>query len=343
MHRVGRGVVLQHEDGAGEQHEHQHHRREPAGDQRGHRRAPQQIAQAVTGQVGDQCQHHHRHSRDHRHPPLREQIGQPARRHRAKFGGRGRRAEPEEGQRGQRQHQVAQVQAGGDQGRSDRARKQVPQRYSWQADSGQPGSIHVRTDGQCADLAAHDPRIERPPHHRHGDQRVPQRRSERGDHGNGQHWPRQREEGVGNAHQQPVHPAAEGACRQPHQPADHDTERDHGQRGEPGRPCPEQHPAEDVAPHLVGAEPGLCARRGERHPGRDGDRVRSQHRGRQHDEGQHYAETDRDPVRHSHVRTGRPGAAAPGGHGWRGTHRADRFYDGHRVRPPGRSGGWAGG
>ena len=77
-----------------------------------------------------------------------------------------------------------------------------------------PASRAASTCGRAAslrDLAAHDPGVERPPHDRHGDQRVREARAERGDHGDREHRAGQREEDVGDAHQQVVDPAAGGA------------------------------------------------------------------------------------------------------------------------------------
>ena len=101
---------------------------------------------------------------------------EPSCRHRAEFGSGGRGAEAEEGERGEGDDQVADVEARGDDDRRYRAGEEVAERSR---PAPAPASRAASRWGRAASalhLASHDPGVERPPHDRHAEEGVPEAR-----------------------------------------------------------------------------------------------------------------------------------------------------------------------
>ena len=85
--------------------------------------------------------------------------------------------------------------------------------------------------------------------------------AERRDDAHGQHEQREGHDGVGDAADDAVGPAAEEAGGDAGKPAHQEHQRDRGDGDEEVEPRRHDHPAEDVAAELVGAEPVRGRRR----------------------------------------------------------------------------------
>src|ERR1700730_19134039 len=106
-----------------------------------------QVAQAVSRDVADQSQNQGAQARQHRNPPVLEEITEVSRRVGTQLRCRGRLAQPEERQRGQREDQRADVQAGGDQRVGDGAGQQMPCRQPNSANPRQLRGLDMGTGG----------------------------------------------------------------------------------------------------------------------------------------------------------------------------------------------------
>ena len=114
--------------------------------------------------------------------------------------------------------------------------------------------LDMRPGRKRLHLAAQDPGVVRPPYDRHTDQRVHQPGAERGDDRDRHQRAGQRQEQVGDAHQDGVDSASGRAGDQPDGAADEQPAGDNDQRGEPADLDTDQRAGQQVPADAVGAE-----------------------------------------------------------------------------------------
>ena len=118
-------------------------------------------------------------------------------------------------------------------------------------------------EGWCA--GAGNARVEREVHDRGGEHDVLHGVAERGDDAHRQHEQREGHDGVGDAADDAIGPAAEIAGGDAGEPAHQKHQHDRGDRDEEIELGGDDHPAEHVATYLIGSEPVGRRRRLERH------------------------------------------------------------------------------
>ncbi len=246
--------MLQDKHDRSERDQDRDHGGQPGQDEVLHAPALHQVAQAVAGEVGDQGEDKDTEARHHRNPPLLKEIRQVACGVRAELRRGCGLAEAEERQRRHGEDQRADVQAGGDQRVGHRPGQQVAPGQPNRADAGEFGRLDVGPRREPGNLTAHKSCVERPPHDRHRDQRVDEARPQRGDHRDGQHRRGQRQERVGDPHQQRVDPSTGRAGDQADQSPDEQPDRDDDQCRKPTRADAVQHATQDVSADGIGAE-----------------------------------------------------------------------------------------
>ena len=121
--------------------------------------------------------------------------------------------------------------------------------------AGEPRGLHEA--GFAADIGfgAGDAGVEREVHDRGGEDDVLHGVAERRDDAHGEHEQRERHDGVGDAADDAVGPAAEEAGGDAGQSAHQEHQGDRGDRDEEVEPGGDDDPAEHVTAELVGAEP----------------------------------------------------------------------------------------
>jgi hypothetical protein len=122
-------------------------------------------------------------------------------------------------------------------------------------------------------LGAGNARVEREVHDRGGEHDVLHGVAERGDDAHGQHEQREGHDGVGDAADNAIGPAAEKTGGDTGKPAHQKDERDRRNGDEEIKPRRHHDAAEDVAAELVGAEPVHQRRTLERGHGIAGERI----------------------------------------------------------------------
>src|SRR3954447_21653679 len=138
-----------------------------------------EVADGVPAEVGDQAQRQHRDARDPRHPPLAEQLAERAGGVGAELGCGRLLPEPQEGQRGQQQNDIGDIEAGADHRGGYHPGQQMIEQDPRPRHLGQPCRLDVWARRERLDLSPDYARVVRPPHDRHADERVHQARAER--------------------------------------------------------------------------------------------------------------------------------------------------------------------
>ena len=139
--------------------------------------------------------------------------------------------------------------------------------------AGKPRRLHEARLAPDIGFRARHAGIKREVHDRSCENDVLHGVAERRDDAHRQHEQRERHDGVGDAADNAVGPAAEEACRDAGQPAHQEHQRDRGDRDEKIEPRGDDDAAENVAAELIGAEPVGRRWRLERHRRVAGQRI----------------------------------------------------------------------
>ena len=218
------------------------------------------IPHPVTDEIGAHGDGEDGEAREGGNPPVLE-GGHPVADHGAPFGRRGLHAQPQEGQTGEHQNGVTQVQRGHDHQRPDAVGQNLPEQDPHPGRPHQPAGRHIVVLLDRNDDAAGQPGVVRPPDDRHGEHRVDDARP----HGRGDdHGEDQGREGLDHlaeTHHHVIHDPADIAGHPAVQQADAEGNQHGDKPRRDGDSAAVQHPAEYIAPQAVGAEPVRRPRR----------------------------------------------------------------------------------
>ena len=215
----------------------------------------ERVAQAVGDEERAQDEPRDRDARDDDDVRVREVLGVAVLRERAPRRVRRVDAEAEEREERLAEHDAGQLEEDEDDHEAERVRQQMPEENAMPARADRARRAHVVVLLERDDLAAHDARRREPGRDGQRDDHRPEvdgaEDRERDDR---ERQVRQAVEGVEDAHQPVVEPAADEARDRAVEDADHH-DRDGGGEADPDRdPAAERRAQEQVAAELIGAE-----------------------------------------------------------------------------------------